>query len=86
MEEFFNKEKLTGLTGTICKCMGIDPPNKSEGICENLVNEIFNKTNNQQIDRLVMFNPDAIGHWLYEKYYNNNPAFHSTPTDYSNDS
>lgn len=70
MEEIFNKEKLTGLTGTICKCMGIDPPNKSEGICENLVNEIFNKTNNRQIDRVVMFNPDAIGQWIYEKYYN----------------
>ena len=71
----FNKEKLTGLSGSLCKCMGIESPINSEGICQDLVDYIFSQTNNEKIDKVVMFNPDAIGEWIYNLYYSNFEKF-----------
>lgn len=71
----FNTEKLTGLTGALCACMGIDAPKCSEGVTQDLVDYVMKATNNEGVDRIVMYNPDAIGQWIYEKYYDKFKAF-----------
>ncbi|MDE6189274.1 MAG: hypothetical protein K2G37_03185 [Clostridia bacterium] len=68
-KDVFNATPLTHLAGSICKVMGVPAPNQSEGVIDELVNYCFNKTGGELIDRTLMFNPDAIGAWTYEKYY-----------------
>ncbi len=65
----FNKESLTGLAGALCECMGIDPPEHSECVTKDLVDYVMKQTKGEKVDRVIMFNPDAIGQWIYEKYY-----------------
>lgn len=64
----FNTLPLTRLTGSICKVMGIEPPNCSEGAIDELVEYVFDRTDGEGVDRTLMFNPDAIGQWTCEKY------------------
>ena len=73
----FNTEPLTGLTGALCKSMGIEAPNNSEGVAQDLVDYIMSQTNGEKIDRVVMYNPDAIGMWIYQKYYDKFESFRS---------
>lgn len=60
MDEF-NKIPLQGLSGAICKLMDVPAPDQSEGTMTKLVNAVLDKTNGEKIDRVLMFNPDAIG-------------------------
>lgn len=64
----FNTELLTHLTGTLCKAMDVTPPEKSEGVLDSLYDYIISQTNGKNLDRIVMYNPDAIGQWTVEKY------------------
>lgn len=64
----FNTTPLTHLTGSLCKVMGVEPPKNSEGVIDTLVDYVFEKTDGKQIDRVLMFNPDAIGQWTCQKY------------------
>ena len=64
----FNTTPLTNLTGSLCKIMGVEPPKHSQGIIDELVEYALSKTNGENVDRILMYNPDAIGQWSYEKY------------------
>lgn len=64
----FNTIPLTKLTGSLCKIMGVAPPEHSEGEIDELVNYVMDKTQGQPVDRILMYNPDAIGQRSYEKY------------------
>ena len=74
LKEFY-KEPLTGLCGALCKSMNIEPPKDVEGITDALVNYVMDKTNNKGVDKIVMYNPDAIGAWIYERYYDKFKSF-----------
>ena len=71
----FNKEELTGLTGALCKVMGIEAPKQAEGVTQPLVDYVKEKIGDEKIDRVVMYNPDAIGEWIYELYYDKFESF-----------
>ncbi len=66
----FNTTPLTKLTGSLCKIMGVNPPKHSEGVIDELVEYAMTMTEGRTVDRILMYNPDAIGQWSYEKYSN----------------
>ncbi len=65
----FNSTKITRIAATLCKTMGVDPPALNEGVIDELYGYIMASTGAEKIDRIIMFNPDAIGQWTYDKYY-----------------
>lgn len=66
--EDFNTKKLTHLTGALCKIMGVEAPEHSEGVLEDLYEYAMLNTSGEPVDRILMFNPDAIGERTYLKY------------------
>ena len=74
LKEFY-KEPLQGLCGALCKSIGIEPPKCSEGVAKDLVDYVMKQTNNKGVDKIVMYNPDAIGAWIYETYYDKFKSF-----------
>ena len=64
----FHITPLTHLTGSICRLMDVESPKHSEGEINSLVEFAIEKTDGKSIDRVLMFNPDAIGQWTCEKY------------------
>nr|MDE5756082.1 hypothetical protein [Clostridia bacterium] len=64
----FNTTPLTKLTGSLCKIMGVEPPEHSEGVIDEFVDYAMAQTEGKPVDRIIMYNPDAIGQWSYEKY------------------
>lgn len=63
-----NKTSLDTLCGALCYAMGVEPPkmsaSKNEELCE-YIDKVFE---GKKADRVFMYNPDAIGQWIYEKY------------------
>ncbi len=58
---------LTTLCASLCEIMGIAPPKNAD--CENAEFVQAVKSNlGGTADRIVMFNPDAIGEWISKKY------------------
>lgn len=63
-----NKTSLDCICASFCEIMGIEAPKKaapSNDILTRYSKEIFAGKN---ADRIFVFNPDAIGEWVYEKY------------------
>ena len=63
-----NEHSLDTLCAALAYAMGIDAPEHaaaaSEGLCE-YVDKAFG---GRKADRILMYNPDAIAQWIYEKY------------------
>ncbi len=64
----FHTIPLTQLTGAICALTDVPAPEKSQGVMQELVDAVFEKTDGRKVDRVLMYNPDAIGRWTCEKY------------------
>ena len=64
----YNKNSLDTLCGALCYAMGIVPPGESAEKNEELSKYIDEKLGGKKADRIFMYNPDAIGQWIYEKY------------------
>lgn len=63
-----NKTSLDCICASLCEIMGVETPPKaapSNNVLTKYAKEIFKGKN---ADRIFMFNPDAIGQWVYEKY------------------
>ena len=74
LKEFY-KEPLTGLCGALCKSIGIEPPTEAKGCANDLVDYVMKETAGKGVDKIVMYNPDAIGAWIYETYYEKFKSF-----------
>ncbi len=63
-----NTNSLDTICAALAYAMGIDTPrfsaDKNNDLCE-YIDRIFS---GQKADRIVMYNPDAIAQWVYEKY------------------
>lgn len=66
--EDFHTLPLTHLTGALCEAMRIPAPQNSEGVLRQLSDYVNAETNGKGVDRILIFNPDAIGTHTYEKY------------------
>ena len=64
----YNKNSLDTLCGALAYGMGIGAPEKSAAKNAELAEYIDKMTEGKGVDRVFMYNPDAIGGWIYEKY------------------
>jgi len=63
-----NRTSLDTLCASLCYAMGVEPPKESHKANEILKNYVDEKFKGEKADRIFMYNPDAIGEWIYEKY------------------
>lgn len=62
------RKSLNSLCGALCYGIGIEPPKEANEKNEFLSNYFDEKLKGKKADRLVMYNPDAIGEWVFTKY------------------
>lgn len=63
-----NRESLDTVCAALAYSMGIEPPEhaaEKNAALAKYIDEVFN---GQKADRIVMYNPDAVAEWIYEKY------------------
>lgn len=63
-----NKTSLDTLCAALCYAMGVEPPAQSNPANETLKKYVDEKFKGQKADRIFMYNPDAVGQWIFEKY------------------
>ncbi len=68
MDKTFHEIPLTCISGTLCRFMGIKPPAFARTEIDGLYDKLISKIDSDTFDRVVIFNPDAIGKWIVEKY------------------
>ncbi len=64
----FNTIPITHIAQTLADVMNIEPPKHSEGNIDELKNYILSNTKSGKIEKVLIYNPDAIGQWFVEKY------------------
>ena len=64
MERFL----LTDITKSLCNAIKIQPPTYATSNIDVLDNFVQQKTCGQGVSKIVVFNPDAIGEWVAQKY------------------
>lgn len=64
----YNKSSLDTLCAALCYAIGADAPKNANKANEALKNYVDQKFSGEKADRIFMYNPDAIGQWIYEKY------------------
>ena len=63
-----NSTPLTAITGALCHVLQIPQPEYAKcGIAE-LENYVLTKTGGFPVDKIVLYNPDAVAEWLFLKY------------------
>jgi len=63
-----NKISLDSLCAALSVSMGTEIPKYAAAPCEMLAEHINENLSGEKLDRIFMFNPDAIGQWIFEKY------------------
>ena len=64
----YNKNSLDTLCAALAYAMGIQKPEESAEKNIDLAAYIDKVLDGVKLDRIFMYNPDAIGQWIYEKY------------------
>ncbi len=64
----FNTFPLTNLAGTLCDIVGARRPKEAKGDVPE-IKDLVEKKAGGKVDRMLLYNPDAVGQWIYEKYY-----------------
>ena len=63
-----NPVSLDTICGALAYAMGIDAPENAAQPNQEFTDYIDTVLQGKKIDRLVMFNPDAVAQWVQEKY------------------
>lgn len=64
----YNSISLTGVAASLAKAIGVEPPKQAEGSIEAIDQLVRLHTEGGKVDRIFMYNPDAVAQWLYQKY------------------
>lgn len=64
MQDIFCQLKLTSVAASLCTALGIEKPKTANEPLEAITKLCEGKN----VDRVLMYNPDAVGLWIYEKY------------------
>ena len=64
MLDLFCPLKLTGVAASVCNALGVDAPESAD----NPIDVLKKLTHGKSIDRVFMYNPDAVALWIFEKY------------------
>ena len=68
MADFFNSICLTSVTSTVCELFGVDVSDSAEKPNKLILAKAEAKLGEKKIDRAVLYNPDAVALYLYQKY------------------
>lgn len=68
MADQLNSLSLTGVAASLAAALGIEAPAQANPPIDQLLNLVKSNTANGRVDRVFMYNPDAIALWLYQKY------------------
>ena len=63
-----NETSLDTLCAALAYAMGVDVPAEAAPACSALTEFIDKMRVGKKADRVIMYNPDAIAQWVYEKY------------------
>jgi predicted AlkP superfamily pyrophosphatase or phosphodiesterase len=63
----FNTVSMTQIAATVADILGVEPPNQAEEKLDWL-SGLLKSNANGKIDRGILYNPDAIAQWLFQKY------------------
>ena len=63
-----NENSLDTLCAALCYAMGIDPPAHAAPANKTLTDYVDEKLGGKKVDRIFMYNPDAVAQWIVEKY------------------
>ena len=63
-----NKNSLDTICASLANLIGIDAPEKAAAPNPELMEYANTKLSGEKVDRIFMYNPDAIAQWIYEKY------------------
>ena len=64
----FNTISLDTVCGSLAYAMGIEPPEFAAAPAKPLVKYLDDVLQGKKVDRILMYNPDAVAQWIYEKY------------------
>ena len=67
-DEIFNSIPLTAITGALCDVMDVAPPKFGTAGIPELSQYVSDMTGGRPVDKIVIYNPDAIAEWLVSKY------------------
>lgn len=67
-ESKFNSDSIDTICSTLAYAMGIEAPKFAAEKNFELANYIDKVFDGEKADRIVMYNPDAIAQWIYQKY------------------
>ncbi|MBO4355960.1 MAG: alkaline phosphatase family protein, partial [Clostridia bacterium] len=65
-EQLLNEISLTGVCASLAEAMGIPAPANANPSIPAITEMV--KKNCGRVDRVFMYNPDAVAMWLYQKY------------------
>ena len=69
MSNIFHTLPLTRLAGTLAAAVGAEAPTVSDpSLVPEILDLIRTKTGSDTVDRMLLYNPDAVGTWFYRKY------------------
>lgn len=63
----FNSFSMTRFSATIAHCMGVPAPALADEPIPQVV-EMAQNACGKPVDRVLIYNPDALGLWMYQKY------------------
>lgn len=64
MQDVYCSLKLTGVAASVCNALGVGKP----GSADEPIDVITKLTEGKGVDRVLMYNPDAVALWIFEKY------------------
>jgi hypothetical protein len=64
----YNPNSLDTICAALAYALGIEAPSEAAAANADLVAYIDSVFGGERADRVIMYNPDAIAQWMYEKY------------------
>lgn len=65
--DFFD-DPMTGLCAALCEKAGVEPPAQAAPASRRLLDEIAEKYGDFTADRILIYNPDAVGDWVMDRF------------------
>lgn len=68
MSEVLNSISLTGIAASLAKAIAVPAPREAGEPIAAIDRLVQTSTAHGKVDRIFMYNPDAVAQWLYQKY------------------
>lgn len=66
--QVYNSINITRTAGTITSLLGVDAPSEAASPIEAVLKRAETVFSGERADTVIMYNPDAVALWLYQKY------------------